>query len=280
MLGFAEGDRRAAPVLLQNPLREELSALKTQLAVGPLEALRHNLSHGLRDVRLFEVGEVFLPVAGAAGAPPEERPRVAGVLCGTRDHWLKEQPGDELDFYDVRAIVDELLDGLGLGQVEIRQAAPGEVPWLHPGVAAVVVQDGRIIGELGEIHPDLLQALEIETRAFAFELDLPQTEPPLPRYTPLPRFPAVDRDLSFFVDAGVPAARLLAALRAAGEPLLVGVRVLEDYREPGRVPEGKKGMLLGLTYRAPDRTLTDEEVQRAHDRVVASLRQHHAIDLR
>ncbi|MCS6913456.1 MAG: phenylalanine--tRNA ligase subunit beta [Myxococcales bacterium] len=287
-LGFVPGDRRAAPLLLENPLREELSALRTQLVLGLLEALRHNLSHGETELRLFEVGEVFLP--GPAGAAPEERPRIAGVLCGHRDHWLAARPADELDFSDVRGVVEELMHRLGLplvelpgtpGALHVRAARPGEAPWLHPGIAAVLVDEsGQVRGELGEVHPDLREALGIEVRAFAFEIDLPEQEPPCPRFQPLPRFPAVSRDLSFFVDEAIPAGQVLGVLRRSGEPLLVQVRLLEDYREPGRVPPGKKGLLLSLLYRSSERTLTDEEVRRAHEAVVRHLQAQLEIVLR
>lgn len=293
LLGCPEADRRARPLLLHNPLREELSALRTQLLPGLLEALRVHLSRGQRDVRLFEVGEVFLRAGRGpeAGDLPDEHTRVAGVLAGCRDHWLKEQKGDELDFFDVRGVVDALLAALGCGAPgdgagapRLRAAAPGEVPWLHPGVAAVVeVMEGdrpRVIGELGEIHPDLRRRLGIEARAFAFEVELPQAPAARPVFAPLPRFPEVTRDLSFFVDAAVPAGQVLALLRGGGQALLTDVRVVEDYREAGRVPAGKKGLLLSLTYRSPERTLTDEEVQRAHDGLIAHLRGALTIELR
>lgn len=314
-LGFPADDRRSQPITLQNPLREELSTMRTQLVPGLLEALRRQISHGIDDVRLFEVGEVFLkrpesdeyralcirntalsgPLAEgvrvraatcltADKMPVEERARVAGVLAGHRDHFLNAGPGDSIDVFDISGLVEELARGLGLGGqagVRVRVARPGEVPWLHPGVAAVVEdRQGRAIGEFGEIHPDLRQRLSIEVVAFAFELDLPQNLPEAPTFAPLPRFPAVTRDLSFFVDAPISAGDLLRDLRGAGETLLSDVQVMEDYREKGRVPEGKKGMLFGLTYRHPERTLTDEEVQKAHDGVVRHLRGQVSIDLR
>lgn len=285
LLGCPETDRRARPLLLHNPLREELSALRTQLLPGLLEALRTHLSRGQRDVRLFEVGEVFLRAGRGpeAGDLPDERTRVAGVLAGCRDHWLKEQKGDELDFFDLRGLVEELCGGLGLGAWTLRAAEPGEAPWLHPGVSAVLLDGaGTVVGELGEVHPDLRGRMEIEARAFAFELDLPQAlaEEAAYAYQALPRFPGTSRDLSFFVAAQVPAGDLLALLRQTGEGLLTDVQVLEDYREAGRVPTGQKGMLLSLTYRSPERTLTDEEVQRAHDAVVAYLRKQVHVELR
>jgi phenylalanyl-tRNA synthetase beta chain len=131
---------------------------------------------------------------------------------------------------------------------------------------------GKLVGHVGELHPQAARALAVDGRPLLFEVDLAA----LPAATPvaatdLPRFPAVTRDLSFFVDESVPAARIREAIDRARSPLCVEVRVLEDYREPGKVPVGKKGMLWSFTYRAPDRTLTDAEVAKSHDELVTAL---------
>lgn len=278
------------PLVIENPLREELSCLRTQLLPGLLEALRSNLNSqqgqaGRSEVRLFEVGEVFFPLPDAT--LPEERTRVAGVLCGHRPFFLRPTAADALDFSDVRGIVEELLFGLGY-EPSIRAATPAEAPWLHPGISAVILapnaeEEGaraRIVGELGEVHPDLLRRLEIEARVFSFELDIPTRPRPERTYQAPSRFPAVTRDLSFFVARETPAATVFEVLTSAREPLLVNLEVLEDYREAGKVPEDKKGLLLSLTYRSGERTLTDEEVQKAHDRVVAHLQKSLPIELR
>jgi len=285
------------PLILTNPLREELSALRTQLLPGLLEALSTNLNHGRADVRLFEVGEVFF--GRRAHDLPEERTRVAGVLSGNRPYFLRPTAADSLDFFDVRGMVEELLAGLGyvltwsLGgdtasqaearHVAIRQAAREEAPWLHPGVAAIIASSAapkEAVGTFGEVHPDLRQRLGIETPAFCFELEVPAWPQSSRRYQAPSRFPAVSRDLSFFIDQETPAATACTVLESAGEPLLRDVQVLEDYREAGRVPAGKKGLLFGLTYRSDERTLTDDEVQKAHDRVIAHLKKALPVQLR
>jgi phenylalanyl-tRNA synthetase beta chain len=120
----------------------------------------------------------------------------------------------------------------------------------------------------------------LEARVFAAEIDLDRLGGTVAaRAAALPRFPGATRDLSFFVEAEVPHAAVRGVLTAAS-PLLAAVRVLDDYREPGRVPAGKKGLLYSLLYRAADRTLTDEEVAREHERVVAALRSRFAIEPR
>jgi phenylalanyl-tRNA synthetase beta chain len=292
-LRLVGGSGSSAPLLLDNPLREELSALRTLLLPGLLDALAYNLSLGLTEARLFEVGEVFLP--SATELLPNEPTRVAGVVAGHREHALKPGPADRLDVHDVRGMVDQLLAGLGYEllwtpptaaplphQVFVRAAAADQTPWLHPGVAAAIVSaaTGELVGSYGEVHPDLRQKLTLEVPVFAFELTVPDFARPARLYTAPSRFPAVTRDLSFFIDATTPAGEVIATLYGAGEALLGEVQILEDYREPSHVPTGHKGLLFNLTYRLADRTLVDEEVHKAHDRVVAHLQARFPIQLR
>jgi len=270
-LGLSDGDRRARPRALANPLREELSVLRTALVPGLVGALGRNLSRGVTDVRLFELATVFLPRDGAPPSEaPEERTHVAGVLAGARDGWLR--PGAPVDLFDAKGVVEELAAAVGW---EVRWG-PGREPWLHPGLQATVLVDGEPRGVVGELHPDYRARAGIEAVAFAFELDLAGLAArPTTKTQPLPRFPSAVRDLSFFIDATVPADTVRATVVAAAEPLLTDVRVVEDYREAGRVPEGKKGMLWSFTFRSPERTLTDAEVDAAHarlrDRLVSAL---------
>ncbi|HZS41739.1 MAG TPA: phenylalanine--tRNA ligase subunit beta [Polyangia bacterium] len=253
---------------LANPIREELSAMRTTLIAGLTSALERNLLRGVADLKLFEVGEVFLPTT--PGAQPDERRRVAGVLAGHADGWLR--PGAELDLFDAKGAVEELLAALGHTSDVDYQA--GREPWLHPGAQARVQVGDRDVGVLGELHPDVARALGLETRVLAFEIDLASlgAPPPVVVAEP-PRFPAVTRDLSFFIAANVTAREIAHAIRAARDPLCADFRVVEDYREPGKVPAGAKGMLWSFTYRAPDRTLTDAEVQALHEALRARLQQ-------
>jgi phenylalanyl-tRNA synthetase beta chain len=239
--------------------------MRTSLVANLLVALAHNLKHGASDVRLFEVGNVFLP---SGQALPDEPRYVAGVLAGDRPGHL--QPAGSLDFFDARGVIERLFAALRL-PVDFIQAR-SEEGFLHPGVAAAVRVGEDHVGIVGEVHPEVRDKFGIEKVCFAFELNLTKLPPSkLAKYEPIERFPANSRDVSFFVDDYVPAARVKSVIEGVREPLLRDVRPLEDYREPGRVPEGRKGMLWSLTYRASDRTLTDAEVDAAHERIVSVL---------
>jgi phenylalanyl-tRNA synthetase beta chain len=186
-------------------------------------------------------------------------------LHGRANGWLK--PGAALDFYDAKGAVEELLGALG----HVGDFQPSKRAWLHPGIQAEVRVAGAVVGHLGQLHPATARALAVEATPLVFELDLMALPPPAAVVAAeLPRFPAVARDLSFFIDESVTASRISALVDRLRSPLLVDVRVLEEYRGDKR-PAGKKGMLWSFTYRAADRTLTDAEVQKLHDELVEKL---------
>ena len=264
-LRFPEGHIASRPVLVKNPMREEQAVMRTSLLPNLLAALGHNLAHGETDVRLFEVGNVFL---ASGRVLPDEPLFCAGVFSGERPDWLV--PGGPIDFYDVKGVLERLFAGLRIAPAFL--PARVEEGFLHPGVAAAVRLGDTHLGVVGEVHPETREGLGIERRCFAFELNLDRIPPAEPAaFRPFGRFPAVTRDVSFFVPEAVLAARVVEVVQTEPPENLVSFRILEDYRKPGRVPTGKKGMLWTFTYQSGDRTLTDEEVDRAHEGLVARL---------
>jgi phenylalanyl-tRNA synthetase beta chain len=264
-LRLPEGHPGARPIAVVNPMRPEQEVMRTSLLPNLLAAVAHNLSFGAESVRLFEVGHVFLR---SDRELPHEPLFVAGALAGDRPGWLT--PDGSLDFTDAKGAVERL--GAALRVALDFVPARSEHGFLHPGVAAQVLAGGVHVGLVGEVHPDTRARLGIERPAFAFELNLELLpRPPAATLRPIPRHPAVGRDVSFFVDAHVPAARIRSVLEDGRPPILEDVRVTEDYREAGKVPAGKKGMLWSMTYRAEGRTLTDAEVDAAHEALVARL---------
>ncbi len=256
-------------VLVKNPISADYEVMRTSLLPGLAASLARNLARGVADVALFEVGPVV-----RRGEPPAETTHAAGLLAGRTGGWLK--PGEPLDFFDAKRVVGALLRGFGLAEVAYLPAATA---LLHPGVGAELAGG---LGRVGELHPRIARRFGIETRAFYFELRLDRLEGAQGaiRTVPPPRFPAATRDLSFWLEVEAPAAEVRAAFEAAGEPLLRGVAVLEDFRDSRHVPDGKKGMLWSMTYRSDDRTLTDEEVDAAHARVVKALTDRRPIQVR
>jgi phenylalanyl-tRNA synthetase beta chain len=265
----AEAGPHAPPrVRLANPLSDEQAVLRSSLVMpGLLATLRTNLRQGRRDVRVFELGRIF----GSGPDGPAEEARVAILLSGAvATHW--SGPRRTADFFDAKGVLELLARRLGVGPFTfVADGAPG---FLHPGKAAVVSLGGRPRGCVGSLHPDVASAWDLREEAVVAELELDALVAAVPaavRFQPIPRSPAVSRDVSVVSDEGVTAAEIEERIRAAAGELLTEVSVVDRYVGPG-VPPGKTSLTFSLVYQDPGRTLTGEEVQASVDRVVASLR--------
>src|ERR1017187_4083266 len=282
VLAAISGDGKDAQlghgITLLNPISADYEVMRTSLLPGLADALKRNLSRGLPGAWLFEVGPVVRRTS-VDDATPVESTHAAGLIAGKLAGWLK--PGEPLDFYDLKHAVEKLLRGFGL--VDVDYEPPAALSFLHPGASAQIrTQQGAHLGALGELHPAVARKLGVETAAFYFEIEvaaLASASRTLRTSAP-PRFPAVSRDVSFWIDVATPAAALRAAFLSAKEPLLCDLAVLEDFRDPKYAPPGKKGVLWSMTYRAVDRTLTDAEADEAHQRVVKSLAGRFSIQIR
>lgn len=257
-------------VRLANPMAADASVMRTTLLPALLRACALNQSRGQADVALFELNPTYL--AGADGSAPEERKHLAGVIMGNpyTSPWNLNAP--EPDFFWVKGIVEQLLDALGL-HVQWQRA---QWPPFHPGQCAQVLLAGQSIGFVGCVAPHVSEAFGIDGRVYAFELDL---EPILDaarvygEYHRLARYPAARRDIAVVApdDDEHSAAVLEAAIRAAGGELLEAVQVFDVFTDPERFGPGRRSIAFHLTWRAPDRTLTDEEVEELMARVVGAL---------
>lgn len=281
LLGWRQDDPRAHLVPLHNPLREELSMLRGQLSLDLLDAVHTNQTHQRDSIRMFEIAEVFSPHA-TGEKPAHEQTRLAIALAGRRDMHLQKDASALMDIFDLSGILEQLLLRLGCTSWELCPALSETLPWLHPGVAGVVVdkETHQKQGEFGEVHPDLLEKMDLQGPVYVAEINLPKHVPDPARFVSLPKFPAIERDLSFFVEETKPVQDILHALYTHKPSQLVKIHVVEDYREPGRVPIGQKGLLFRLVYRSPDKTLTDEEVQQLHQALVNRLQETVTIVLR
>lgn len=255
-------------VVLENPLSEDRDVLRASLVFpGLLANLETNLRHDRKDVQLFEIGHVFRPT----GDRPAERLRLAFVCTGSprRNHW-SEKPR-AADFFDGKGLVELLLQTLAVESTGI-EASPVR-PFLHPGKAVTVTVGDDAIGYVGVLHPDLASPFGVKSDIVVGEIDIeallvaPSAGHPV---EPLPRFPAVSRDLSLMTDASRPAAGWLAETRRAGGTLLTDAFVSDRYEGPP-LPTGKVSLTLRLRYRHPDRTLTGGEIQESVAAIVAAL---------
>jgi phenylalanyl-tRNA synthetase beta chain len=262
-------------VALANPLSAELAVMRTSLLPGLVASLARNLARQQPRVRLFELGRVFAAAAGA-GAAPLETTRVAGVACGDA---AAEQWGiaaREVDFHDLRGDLDSLA-ALSGATLEYR---PSQAPWGHPGRSADVFRNGQALGWIGQLHPQLQQALGIDATVVAFELDLePLAQRSVARAQPLSRYPSVRRDLAFVVADALPWAAVEATVKAAAGGALRELRLFDRYAGKG-VETGFKSLAMGLILQEDSRTLTDRDVDVVVAGVTAALQREHGARIR
>jgi phenylalanyl-tRNA synthetase beta chain len=258
-----------AAVELENPLSIEQSRLRTTLLGSLLDAAAFNYSRGVTTVRLFEAGAIYLPRGG--GSLPDEPYHLGALLAGPvrRETWRDPDPGPA-DFFAVKGALQGLLDKLRVPW----SVEPGGQPFLHPGRAARIRARDVDIGWIGEIHPLVAAEWDLDQTVAAFELDLDALgEPTAPIYEDVTSFPAVREDLAVVVPEGVASRRLVEVVLRAGAPLLKQAEVFDVYRDPERIGTGKVSLAIRLTYRAPDRTLTDQEVAERRGAIVEAIEQ-------
>jgi phenylalanyl-tRNA synthetase beta chain len=265
------------PAAIANPLSEKFAVLRPSLLPGLLDACVHNRRRERRDVRLFETGSRF--TSGGEGRA------AAFAWCGAAvdAHWSGESRA--VDFFDVKGVVEQI----GAGFAVQLDCVPVERPFLVRGRSAEVriVHDGTAptLGVIGQLLPDV-----VESRGFPRGEEVYVAEIDLDvlggtgmgadlRTEPLPRFPSIVRDISILIDEALPAATVRGTIRSAAPETLVAVHEFDRYRGKG-VPEGRVSLSVRLTFRAPDRTLTDDEAQRATEHIVDVLRTTHKAERR
>lgn len=261
------------PVRVANPPSAEEPYLRTSLLPKLLEAASRNLQRGGRSVALSEIGHVF-----RLGDPVVEREHLAFVLAGPAGDDL-DTSDRAFDVADAKGIVELVLRGTGIGAWILE---PGAERPFHPGRSGSVLIGDRLVGTLGELHPADAAGLDIAGRVAIAELDVTGLEISSERsvsFRDAPRFPPIRRDLAFVLDEDVPAGAVQALLEAAGGELLDRSLLFDVFRG-GVVPEGRKSLAFALEFRAPDRTLTDEEVEPVVDTIVDRLRTELGAELR
>ena len=267
-LGITE-EGRGIPVKIINPLVADQSEMRRSMLPGLVRSVAYNLDHGVPNVALYEIGRVFF--GHESKSQPDEPTYACGVLAGKRadDAWNSKFP--DYDFFDAKGAVEQLLSALRLTKVRFKVADAQRYPWLQPGRAAEVLSQGEVLGWVGNIHPASLQKVGVDVPVVAFELSvealLRLAVRELP-YVDVPTLPGVTHDLAIVVDESVTYEQLVQRIGSAGGKLLADVRLFDVYRDPVRVGKGKKSMAFSLTYRAADRTLTSEEVEKAHEKLV------------
>ncbi|HIQ43726.1 MAG TPA: phenylalanine--tRNA ligase subunit beta [Pseudomonas oleovorans] len=268
---FAPG---VEPLQLANPISADMAAMRSSLWPGLVKALEHNLNRQQSRVRLFESGLRF--VGQLEGLQQEAM--LAGVISGSRlpEGWANSRDG--VDFYDLKADVEALLGYAGA--VDAFSFVPGEHPALHPGQTARIEREGRLVGFIGALHPELAKTLGLDQPVYLFELVLAEVAAGrMPAFSELSRFPEVRRDLALLVDREQPAEAVLAAIRETAGEWLTDLKLFDVYHGKGIDPL-RKSLAVGLTWQHPSRTLNDDEVSTTTQNILTCLEQRFNATLR
>ncbi len=263
---------------LQNPIIEGASCMRPTLLAGLLSSLRHNLNHGIRDVRLFETGRVF--GISRAGELPQEPLALAMIATGAAVEENKAQADRELDFYDLKGALEAAVDAMNLSPLVFTSTSAKH---LRAGQAAIIKRaDGVEIGTIGRLSEAAASAFKFRQPVYVMELDLgslisgPAT---LIQYTPLPRYPSVMRDISLLLNRNVPLDEILSAVRSQRVADCRNVMLVGTFAG-ANIPPSKRSVTLRLEYRSDERTLRDEEVEERHSQLTSSLLQTFAAEQR
>lgn len=265
-------------VTLTNPIIEESSRMRQTLLPGLLNSIRHNLNHGIRDVRLFETGRVFAGSPDAAELPTE-RETLAMIATGGVLKAGCAQAVRELDFFDVKGALESAIEAMNLPAANFEAS---EVKHLRPGQSAAIYANGAQVGSIGRLAEGIAADHKFRQPLFVAELDLTSllemNERPV-LYSPLPRFPSIVRDVSLLLNRDVSVAELLDAARGQGGTHFVAASFVGTYEGEG-IAADKRSVTLRFEYRADDRTLRDEEIDEVHWRSVKALQEKFSAEVR
>jgi len=268
-MSFGENQQ---PVELINPMSSDQNLMRRSILPGLLRSVAYNQNHGVSNVHLYETGAVFFAAEGKK--LPRERQMLAAVLAGSWNEKGWNDPVSPLDFFDGKGVIENLLRELNITKLRMKPLSLDEAPWLQPGRAAKVLAGPTDLGWIGEVHPLVCAAFDIAPPVVAFELDLKSllgaAEHARP-YKDVPQYPAVDLDLAIVVAEDVTAEKLMQVITSAAGALLDELRLFDVYRDERKIGVGKKSMAFALSYRAPDRTLTLEEVDKLHQKVIGKV---------
>jgi len=263
---------------LANPIIEDAAWMRSTLLPGLLTSLRHNLNHGIRDVRLFEIGRIFSSLSDQE--LPQERLSLALIATGGALEESRAQAERELDFFDLKGALEAAVDWMNLNPLRFAQAS---VRHLRAGqTAGIKLTDGTEIGSIGRLAEHVATSYKFRQPVYVLELDLSAllSGPVKPiQYSPLPRYPSVVRDLSLLVNRSV---QLDEIFRAVNEQRVADCRSVKlvGTFEGGNIPSSKRSVTLRLEYRSDERTLRDEEVEERHSRLTSSLLESFAAEQR
>lgn len=275
---FQKDDKVYQAVPILNPITEEYPYMRTTLLPSLMDVLARNQAVKNPTVAIYEIGAVYIPKALPLVEQPEEHQQVMGLLYGKRIGQVWNDVAQEYDFYDVKGIVEYVLHTFGI-QATLRRStfAP-----LHPGKAAEYVIDDHVLCRFGELHPQGVDQYDVDGPVYMFEFDIDTLLPYvqfLPNYQKIDKFPAMSRDLAFLVPEMVSHQQIMDIIQKEGGSYLESVTLFDSYQGE-QVPKGYKSLAYALVFRSSEGTLTETDIQGDLDRIIQTLKEQFACELR
>ena len=266
ILNIPNTDKRTKILKIANPLSDDLSVMRSTLIYSLLNTMKSNANNGCHNLKIFEIGKTFIDLGRRV--LPLEKEYLSGLMTGLTfdDFWhLKDSPAD---FYSLKGVIEDLLESLKIFPVDYDTSRTE--PFLHPGRSCAIFINRDLLGFLGELHPQVQSRMDLKGRALVFELEIDMlcrhfTDQV--RYREISRYPAITRDASFLIQENTNVAKIMSISKSVKEELLEKVNPFDIYQGEG-VPKGMKSMGVRFSYRSPERTLKDEEVNAAHHNIV------------
>lgn len=261
-------------VRLLDPLVSEQSILRMSLLPGLLQSVSYNLAQSEKNIALYEIGRTIRWDEQTDSAKPQESTMVCGLLSGAWDEAQWNAPKHLFDFYDIKGVVEQLLDTLHVAKQRYIEPDYEQYSYLQPGASACVYSKKQALGWVGAIHPSVLSAFDIEQAVYAFEFDLDallQAAGALTTITQPSLLPGIEYDVSLVIDTSVSSEMLLQRVSSAGGKFLQSVRIFDVYEDEEKLGAHKKALAVKLMYHSDDHTLTAEEVEKTHTKLLAKV---------
>ncbi len=243
---------------IRNPLGEDTSIMRTTTLATMLETLSYNYNHKNDAVSLFEISKIFIPIEGQQLPDEPEKLSIGMYRKG-------------MDFFDIKGALEAIFESLNMHGVEFKALA--DHPSFHPGRTAQILANGTVIGVVGEAHPQVTDNFEIGVPCYLAELDIAEMFKCVDsnvKFKALPKFPAAERDIAVLVDKSVPVGDLESTMIKASGALLDSIKLFDVY-EGDRIPEGKKSVAFAIAFRAPDHSLTADEINKVFNKILKDL---------